>query len=174
LQQVLAERNRLARELHDTLAQSFLALLWQIESAEIALAKGLGERAQASLQRAKGPGAGRFVGTPYYASPEQVEGGEVDTRSDLYSLGATLYFLLTGRPPFSGSAGQVMSQHLYKPVPMEPLAEAPRGVGRVGPAPDGKGPAAAAANGAGRPGGPLRMPGTGLWPCDELGAGRPP
>lgn len=54
LQQVLAERNRLARELHDTLAQSFLALLWQIESAEIALAKGLAERAQASLQRAKG------------------------------------------------------------------------------------------------------------------------
>jgi signal transduction histidine kinase len=54
LQQVLAERNRLARELHDTLAQSFLALLWQMESAEIALAKGGAERAQASLQRAKG------------------------------------------------------------------------------------------------------------------------
>jgi serine/threonine protein kinase len=68
---------------------------------------------------------GEFVGTPYYASPEQVEGGEVDTRSDLYSLGATLYFLLTGRPPFSGSPGQVLSQHLYKPVPMEPLAGTP-------------------------------------------------
>ena len=54
LQQVLAERNRLAGELHDTLAQSFLALLWQIESAEIALSKGLVERAQASLQRIKG------------------------------------------------------------------------------------------------------------------------
>ena len=54
LQQVLAERNRLARELHDTLAQSFLALLWQIESAEMLLAKGLEERAQASLQRSKG------------------------------------------------------------------------------------------------------------------------
>ncbi|MBV9489691.1 MAG: hypothetical protein JO069_08210, partial [Verrucomicrobia bacterium] len=54
LQQVLAERNRLARELHDTLAQSFLALIWQIESAELALGKGRGERARASLQRAKG------------------------------------------------------------------------------------------------------------------------
>lgn len=68
---------------------------------------------------------GGFIGTPYYASPEQLEGGEVDGRSDLYALGATLYFLLTGRPPFSGSAGQVLSQQVYKPVPMEPLAELP-------------------------------------------------
>jgi serine/threonine protein kinase len=69
---------------------------------------------------------GGFVGTPHFASPEQVEEGEVDIRSDIYSLGATLYFALTGQSPFSGSVGQVMSQHLYKPLPMAPLASMPR------------------------------------------------
>ncbi len=71
---------------------------------------------------------GGFVGTPHFASPEQVEEGEVDIRSDIYSLGATLYFVLTGQSPFSGSVGQVMSQHLYKPLPMEPLTSLPRSV----------------------------------------------
>jgi serine/threonine protein kinase/tetratricopeptide (TPR) repeat protein/chaperone required for assembly of F1-ATPase len=69
---------------------------------------------------------GGFVGTPHFASPEQVEEGEVDVRSDIYSLGATLYFVLTGESPFSGSVGQVMSQHLYKPLPMAPLASLPK------------------------------------------------
>jgi serine/threonine protein kinase len=63
---------------------------------------------------------GGFVGTPHFASPEQVEEGDVDIRSDIYSLGATLYFVLTGQSPFSGSVGQIMSQHLYKPLPLEP------------------------------------------------------
>jgi hypothetical protein len=69
---------------------------------------------------------GGFVGTPHFASPEQVEEGEVDIRSDIYSLGATLYFVLTGQSPFSGSVGQVMSQHLYKPLPLAPLASLPK------------------------------------------------
>ena len=69
---------------------------------------------------------GGFVGTPHFASPEQMEEGEVDIRSDIYSLGATLYFVLTGESPFSGSVGQVMSQHLYKPLPIEPLTSLPR------------------------------------------------
>ena len=68
---------------------------------------------------------GGFVGTPHFASPEQVEEGDVDIRSDIYSLGATLYFVLSGQSPFSGSIGQIMSQHLYKPLPMEPLASLP-------------------------------------------------
>src|ERR1700732_4323889 len=71
---------------------------------------------------------GGFVGTPHFASPEQVEEGDVDIRSDIYSLGATLYFVLTGQSPFSGSIGQIMSQHLYKPLPMELLANLPRSV----------------------------------------------
>src|SRR6266436_967722 len=69
---------------------------------------------------------GGFVGTPHFASPEQIEEREVDIRSDIYSLGVTLYFTLTAQSPFSGSTGQVMSQQLYKPLPIEPLAKLPR------------------------------------------------
>jgi serine/threonine protein kinase/tetratricopeptide (TPR) repeat protein len=45
---------------------------------------------------------GEFVGTPSFASPEQFGSGPVDARSDIYSLGATLWFALTGLPPHSG------------------------------------------------------------------------
>jgi serine/threonine-protein kinase len=46
--------------------------------------------------------AGLTLGTPLYMSPEQVEGRPIDPRSDLYSLGATLWHLLAGRPPVDG------------------------------------------------------------------------
>ncbi len=48
-------------------------------------------------------GTGLILGTPQYMSPEQVRGGEIDARSDLYSLGAMTYHAMTGRPPFVGS-----------------------------------------------------------------------
>jgi serine/threonine protein kinase/tetratricopeptide (TPR) repeat protein len=46
-----------------------------------------------------------FVGTPAFASPEQLDAGPVDVRSDVYSLGATLWYLLTGQMPFGDHAG---------------------------------------------------------------------
>jgi serine/threonine protein kinase/TPR repeat protein len=74
---------------------------------------------------------GGFVGTPHFASPEQLEERDIDIRSDIYSLGATLYYMVSGRPPYSGSVAQIMSQHLYKPLPLEPLEGSPSCVVRL-------------------------------------------
>ncbi|MGH8046099.1 MAG: protein kinase domain-containing protein [Chthoniobacterales bacterium] len=71
---------------------------------------------------------GGFLGTPHFASPEQLEERELDSRSDIYSLGVTLYYMLAGRTPFSGSLAQVMSQHLHREPPLELLAGQPREV----------------------------------------------
>ncbi|TWU51071.1 Serine/threonine-protein kinase StkP [Rubripirellula tenax] len=62
---------------------------------------------------------GTAVGTPAYMAPEQtVDAANVDHRADIYSLGCTLFYLLTGRPPFDGSvASEVMHQHAHQIAP---------------------------------------------------------
>ncbi|CAN5768716.1 hypothetical protein BH23PLA1_BH23PLA1_07490 [soil metagenome] len=66
--------------------------------------------------------AGMAIGTPYYISPEQVRGStDVDIRSDIYSLGATFYHMVTGRVPFSGDTPtEVMKKHVDKNVNFTP------------------------------------------------------
>lgn len=71
---------------------------------------------------------GGFLGTPHFASPEQLEERDLDVRSDIYSLGVTLYYMLAGRAPFSGSLAQVMSQHLHREPPLETLSDQPKPV----------------------------------------------
>ncbi|MBV8415696.1 MAG: protein kinase [Verrucomicrobia bacterium] len=71
---------------------------------------------------------GAFAGTPGFASPEQFAGVGVDIRSDLYSLGVTLWAMLTGGAPFRGTAGEVMYQHQHAPLPVNQLAGIPKPV----------------------------------------------
>lgn len=65
---------------------------------------------------------GLTMGTPRYMSPEQVQGKTADSRSDLYSLGCTMYFLLSGRPPFEADdALAIAVQHMHETA--APLAK---------------------------------------------------
>jgi serine/threonine-protein kinase len=69
---------------------------------------------------------GGFAGTPEFASPEQLAGVNIDIRSDLYSLGITLWDMLTGRTPFQGTQAEVMHDHLHAPVPLDQLKGFPQ------------------------------------------------
>jgi serine/threonine protein kinase len=67
---------------------------------------------------------GAVVGTPVYMSPEQCRGTAIDARSDLYSLGATLYMLLGGKPPFRGDSTAALIHQVVNdlPKPLKTLA----------------------------------------------------
>ena len=75
---------------------------------DLGLARASDDRETAQLE------AGKAYGTPYYISPEQIRGDiDIDFRADIYSLGATLYHVLTGRPPFEADTpAAVMHKHL--------------------------------------------------------------
>jgi serine/threonine-protein kinase len=84
-----------------------------VKLCDLGLAKSTAAKDQSLTQE------GLTVGTPYFMSPEQIRGEkDIDIRADLYSLGATLYYLVAQRHPFEGkSAAETMSMHLKQAVP---------------------------------------------------------
>ncbi|MGA8654884.1 MAG: serine/threonine-protein kinase [Chthoniobacterales bacterium] len=89
---------------------------------DLGLAKGVSEPGSAIST----PGA--FAGTPDFASPEQFAGLGLDIRSDLYSLGVTLWEMLVGQAPFLGLSAEVMYQHQHALLPLEQLKCLPQPV----------------------------------------------
>ncbi|HEY4780711.1 MAG TPA: serine/threonine-protein kinase, partial [Chthoniobacterales bacterium] len=92
---------------------------------DLGLAKGTvaddGSISEISIQ-------GTFAGTPAYASPEQFSGVVADIRSDLYSLGITLWEMLAGEVPFKGSTSRLIYQHQHATPPVDKLAHVPQPV----------------------------------------------
>ncbi|HVD01708.1 MAG TPA: protein kinase [Candidatus Dormibacteraeota bacterium] len=70
-------------------------------------------------------GTDSIIGTPTYMSPEQVRGEAVDGRSDIYSIGAILYELMNGTPPFTGQLAAVLHAQIYSDAPDSETIPAP-------------------------------------------------
>ena len=92
--------------------------LKDVKIIDLGLAKGVAEENTPST-------VGAFLGTPAYASPEQFAGMAIDIRSDLYSLGITLWEMLSGKLPFRGSAVELMYQHQHAELPTQKLKGTP-------------------------------------------------
>jgi serine/threonine-protein kinase len=92
--------------------------LENVKIIDLGLAKGVAEENSLST-------VGVFVGTPAYASPEQFAGLVTDIRSDLYSLGVTIWEMLSGTLPFDGSGAELMYQHQHAELPIEKLKNIP-------------------------------------------------
>ena len=69
-----------------------------------------------------------FIGTPHFASPEQFAGKTTDARSDIYSLGVTLWFMLSGKLPFDGTRDEIRQKQLSGALPLDQLKGIPRTV----------------------------------------------
>ncbi len=91
-----------------------------VKVLDFGLAK-LAEREELS----ESTGRGAIVGTPYYMSPEQIRAEGIDARADIYSLGALMYRVLTGQPPFRAKTPVgVLTKHLTEPL-VPPTVRAP-------------------------------------------------
>jgi predicted Ser/Thr protein kinase len=97
----------------------------QVKLLDFGVAKLTADRADETPLTA----AGQVLGTPAYMSPEQATGGEVDGRTDIYSLGAILYEILTGQLPFEGhSFDELAFKHLAVAPPLPSTTPGGRGL----------------------------------------------
>ncbi|MCU0779502.1 MAG: WD40 repeat domain-containing serine/threonine protein kinase, partial [Akkermansiaceae bacterium] len=81
---------------------------------------GIARLASAGNQHSAFTRSGQMLGSPGYAAPEQAFAGKSDTRSDIHGLGALLYHLLTGRPPFQGPTLDAILMQLREHDPIPP------------------------------------------------------
>jgi DNA-binding NtrC family response regulator/tRNA A-37 threonylcarbamoyl transferase component Bud32 len=88
-----------------------------VRISDFGLAKALSDTSQLTH-------AQHILGTPCYMSPEQCRGERLDPRSDLYSLGVTLFEMLMGKPPYEGETPfELVRKHVHEPVPQELQAD---------------------------------------------------
>lgn len=83
-----------------------------VRVADFGLSRSIGGPQASNLSQAS-----QFLGTPHYAAPEQAHGESVDMQTDMYALGAVMFEMLTGHPPFTGSALSVIANHLHEEFP---------------------------------------------------------
>jgi eukaryotic-like serine/threonine-protein kinase len=76
------------------------------------------------------------AGTLMYVAPEQIDGAPASPAGDIYSATATFYECLTGRPPFAGDSAELLCQHHWEPVPLDPVPEPLRALAAAGMAKD--------------------------------------
>ncbi|QIF04750.1 protein kinase [Roseimicrobium sp. ORNL1] len=95
----------------------------RVKLIDFGLAKPLHAEAQNSM--ALQTQAGIFLGTPVFASPEQVQDVPPDSRSDFYALGLTLWYMLEGRTPFEGSLHKVLFDQVHTAPPLGRLLWVP-------------------------------------------------
>ena len=132
----LAEATRLAREVASALGHAHRQGIVHrdVKPENVLLFEGLAQVADFGIAQREPSGdeatafattAGFAPGTLRYMAPEQIAGGAVDARTDLYALACVLYEMLTGAPPFAGPVEEVARQHLAeaaKPAPGVPQA----------------------------------------------------
>lgn len=84
-----------------------------VKVLDFGLVKHLNEKPEEQLTQ-----TGLFMGSPKYMAPEQIEGGQVDARTDLYAIGVLLYEMLTGKVPFERATSvATLMAHVNDPVP---------------------------------------------------------
>jgi len=128
---------------------------------------GLAKVAGLSPADSVGSMPGAFFGTLRYASPEQIRQGRADIRSDIYSLGITLWEMLVGEVPFDGTPGEIADQHLHAPPPLARVCHLSRPIVSLLSNNAREGPASATSNSRGV----ARHP-TSAWDTIRLSAGR--
>jgi TolB-like protein/Tfp pilus assembly protein PilF len=95
----------------------------EVKVIDFGLAKAASVAGEMELTR------GEFVGTPAFASPEQFAGQSIDARTDIYALGATLWFAVSGRLPFAGrTIEEIRQRQSEEKLPLEQLQGVPRRV----------------------------------------------